>query len=63
MNWFDEKFPELKTITLAETIAFQQAHYMNKSIVEFQANNKGAKDIEKILSILKFELGLKDRRS
>ena len=63
MNWFDEKFPELKKITLAETIAFQQAHYMNKSIVEYQANNKGAKDIEKILSILKFELGLKDRRA
>lgn len=61
--WFDGKYPELKTITLSETIAFQQAHLLGKSIVEYQANNKGAKDIDKIYSILKFELGLKERRA
>lgn len=63
IEWFDGKYPDLKTITLSETIAFQQAHLMGKSIVEFQPNNKGSKDIDKIYSIIKFELGLKNRRT
>lgn len=62
-EWFDKKYPDLKTITLAETVAFQQAHLMGESIVKYQPNNKGAKDIDKIYSIIKFELGLKSRRS
>lgn len=63
VGWFDKHFPDLKTITLAETVAFQQAHLLGDSIVKYQPNNKGAKDIDKIYSIVKFELGLKSRRS
>lgn len=61
LEWFDKSFPELKTITLAETVAIQQAHFMGKSVCEFKPNSKGAKDIDKITSIVKFELGLKER--
>lgn len=63
VEWFDKKYPDLKTITLQETIAFQQAHLLNKSIVDYQPNNKGSKDIDKIYSIIKFALGLKERRA
>ena len=61
LEWFDKNFPELKTTTLADTIAIQQAHYLGKSVCEFKPNSKGAKDIEKIISIIKFELGLRER--
>ena len=60
-EWFGKNYPELKTITLAETVAIQQAHFMDKSVVEYKPNSKGSKDIEKIVSIIKFELGLKER--
>jgi chromosome partitioning protein len=60
--WFNKKYPNLKTTTIADTIAFAQAGALGKSIVEFQPNGKGTKDIENIYSIVKFELNLKDRR-
>ncbi len=62
IEWFDKNFPELKTITLAETVAIQQAHFVGKSVVAYKPNSKGAKDIEKIVSIINYELGLKNRR-
>lgn len=63
VSWFNEKYPELKTSILSDTIAFAQAGALGKSVVEFQPNNKGSKDIEKIYSIIKYELNLKDRRT
>jgi chromosome partitioning protein len=63
ISWFNIRFPELKTITLAETVAFAQAGALGKSIVEYQPNNKGSKDIEKIYSIIKFQLNLKERET
>lgn len=62
ISWFNSKYPELKTSIISDTIAFAQAGALGKSIVEFQPNNKGSKDIETIYSIIKFELNLKDRR-
>lgn len=62
VEWFDKNFPELKTITLSETVAIQQAHFVGKSVIEYKPNSKGAKDIEKIISIINYELGIKTRR-
>ncbi len=63
ISWFDTTYPDLKTATLSETIAFAQSGLLGKSVVEFQPNNKGSKDIEKIYSIIKYELNLKERRT
>jgi len=63
ISWFNNKYPELKTTIISDTVAFAQAGALGKSIVEFQPNNKGSMDIEKIYSIVKYELNLKDRRT
>ena len=63
ISWFNKKYPELKTTILTDTIAFAQAGALGKSVVEFLPNNKGSRDIEKIYSIIKYELNLKDRRT
>ena len=61
IEWFNKNHPELRTATLSETIAFAQSGYQRMSVVEYQPNNKGSKDIEKIYSIIKYELNLKER--
>ena len=63
ISWFNKKYPELKTTIISDTIAFAQAGALDKSIVEFMPKNKGSIDIEKIYSIIKYELNLKDRRT
>jgi len=63
INWFNSKYPELKTAILADTTAFNQAGACGISIAEFQSNNIGCKQIDYIYSSVKYELNLKDGRS
>lgn len=63
ISWFNKKYPELKTAILSDTVAFAQAGALGKSVVEYMPNNKGSKDIEKLYSIIKYELNIKDRRT
>lgn len=63
INWFNSKYPDLKTAILSDTTAFNQAGACGMSIVEFQASNIGCKQIEYIYSSVKYELNLKDQRS
>lgn len=62
INWFNAKYPDLKTAILSDTTAFNQAGACGMSIEEFQASNIGCKQIDYIYSSVKYELNLKDRR-
>ena len=62
INWFNSKYPDLKTAILADTTAFNQAGACGISIEEYQASNIGCKQIDYIYSSVKYELNLKDRR-
>ena len=62
INWFNTKYPELKTAILSDTTAFNQAGACGMSIEEFQSSNIGCKQIDYIYSSVKYELNLKDRR-
>lgn len=63
INWFNAKYPDLKTAIISDTTAFNQAGACGISINEFQSNNIGCKQIEYIYSSVKYELNLKDRRT
>ena len=63
INWFNRKYPDLKTAVLSDTTAFNQAGACGVSINEFQASNIGCKQMDYIYSSVKYELNLKDRRS
>lgn len=62
INWFEKTYPDLKTICIDDTVSIPQAHFMGESVCVYKPNSKGAKHIERIISIVKYELGLKDRR-
>jgi chromosome partitioning protein len=62
INWFNSKYPDLKTAILSDTTAFNQAGACGMSIEEFQSSNIGCKQIDYIYSSVKYELNLKDRR-
>ena len=60
INWFQIKYPDLKTSILCDTTAFNQAGACGISISEFQSTNIGAKQISEIYGIIKYSLNLKE---
>ncbi len=63
INWFNTKYPDLKTAILVDTTAFNQAGACGISIEEFQSSHIGCKQMDYIYSSVKYELNLKDRRT
>lgn len=63
INWFNQKYPDLKTAILSETTAFYQAGACGISIEEYQSSHIGCKQMDYIYSSVKYELNLKDRRT
>ena len=62
IEWFHITFPEMETREIADTVVIGQAHFLDKSVIEYKPNSKGAIQINEIISIVKDELNLKDRR-
>lgn len=62
INWFNAKYPELKTACINNTTAFKGAGACAMSIQEFQPNNPACKQMDYIYSTVKYELNLKDGR-
>ena len=61
VNWFQTKYPDLRTAILCDTTAFNQAGAYGVSISTYQPNHLGAKQIEAIYSMVKYELNLRER--
>ena len=61
INWFQAKYPDLRTAILADTTAFNQAGAYGVSIFEYQKNGVGSRQIEAIYGMVKYELNLRER--
>ena len=60
INWFQAKYPDLRTAILCDTTAFNQAGAYGISIFDYQKNNLGCRQIEAIYGIAKYELNLRE---
>lgn len=58
--WFEMKYPELKSMVLAESIPLQQAIAHRESIQKFNPRNQAAKQLIGIYGYIKTQLGLKE---
>ena len=61
INWFQAKYPDLRTAVLCDTTAFNQAGAYGISIFEYQKNGQGCRQIEAIYGMVKYELNLRER--
>lgn len=60
MEWFEDKYPELRTAVLSDCTAFNQAAACGESILEFAPRSKGAQQFAQIYGFVKTELNLKE---
>ena len=60
INWFQAKYPDLRTTILSDTTTFNQAGAYGISIFDYQKNNIGCRQIETIYGIIKYELNLRE---
>ena len=59
-DWFNEKYPELKTAVLSDCTAFNQAGARGISIQQMAPRSTGAKQIAQIYGFVKTELNIKE---
>lgn len=59
-DWFEEKYPNLKTAVLSDCTAFNQAGARGISIQKQAPRSSGAKQIAQIYGFVKTELNLKE---
>ena len=60
VEWFDAKYPDLKTAILSDCTAFNQAGARGISIQEQSPRSTGAKQMAQIYGFVKTELNLKE---
>lgn len=59
-KWFETKYPDLKSMVVAESIPLQQARAHCESIQNFNSRNQAAKQLLGIYGYIKTQLGLKE---
>ena len=58
-EWFRETYPNEKVVTISQSEAFTQAGALGVSVVEYKKNSIPAEQIKVLISIINYELGIK----
>jgi chromosome partitioning protein len=63
VDWFNMKYPDLKTTVIREATIFNDAGACGVSVHEMRASHDACKEIDYIYNSIKYEFNLKDERT
>ena len=60
INWFQAKYPDLRTAILSDSTVFNQAGAYGISVFDYKKNSLSCRQIEAIYGMAKYELNLRE---